>query len=324
MIRAGIVGAGYIAEAHARGYAAQPGVSLAVVADPCLDRAERLAGRYHAVAVADVESMLKAGVDVVSVCTPTPTHAEIAIASLRAGVHVLCEKPIARTVAQAEAIIQAARETGVRFMVGHVSRYDADHRKAKDVLERGDLGQLQMGFQSITGPFPEWSSRGWFADVAQSGGPVLDLAIHSFDYLLWVFGSRVRRVCAVGVQRKIRAYTYALVTLRFEGGGMGLVEVSWAHPRAQSLSVRTELVGTRGRLHWDYDGIAAMQVIRDDSGKRNLVMVGEHSFSAEIADFVRCVEEDSPPPIPGEEALAALRVALAGLESLETGRAVEL
>jgi myo-inositol 2-dehydrogenase/D-chiro-inositol 1-dehydrogenase len=324
MIRAGIIGAGYIAQAHARAYAALPQAHLAVIADSRLDRAERLAGLCQARAVADLDSLLSVGVNVLSVCTPTPAHAELAIAAMRAGVHVLCEKPIARTVAQAEAMIQTAREAGVKFMVGHVSRYEADHRRSKEVVERGDLGQLRMGFQSITGPFPEWSSAGWFADVAQSGGPVVDLAIHSFDYLLWMFGCRATRVCAVGVRGKINVHTYALVNIRFQDGGIGLVEVSWAHPRAQSLLVRTELAGTRGRLHWDYDGIASMQVIRDDAGKRNLVMVGEDSFAAEIADFVRCVEEDARPSIPGEEALEALRIALAALESLETGKAVEL
>lgn len=327
MLRAGIIGAGFIAEAHARAYAALPAgrVSLTVVADPRLDQAERLAARHGARAVADVESLLGAGVDVVSVCTPTPTHADIAIAAMRAGKHVLCEKPIARSLDQAGAMLGAARESGVKFMVGHVSRYEADHRKSKEVVESGDLGALRMGFQSITGAFPEWSTRGWFADVSQSGGPVLDLAIHSFDYLLWMFGRPARRVYAVGVRRKIDVHSYALVTIRFQDGGLGLVEVSWAHPRAQGLLVRTELAGTRGRLHWDYDGIASMQVIRDDPPvKRSMVMVGEDSFAAQIADFVRCVEDNTPPPIPGEEALEALRVALAAVESLETGRAVEL
>jgi predicted dehydrogenase len=267
---------------------------------------------------------LEAGVDVISVCTPTPTHAELAIAAMRAGKHVLCEKPIARTPAQAEQMIAVARSTGVKFMVGHVSRYEVDHRKSKQVLERGDLGRLRMGFQSITGPFPEWSSHGWFADVTQSGGPVVDLAIHSFDYLLWVFGSPVVRVSAVGVEGKINLHSYVLTTLRFEDGGMGLVETSWSHPRAQSLSVRTELAGTRGRLHWDYDGIAPMQVISEALGKRNLVLVGEDSFATEIADFVRCVVDDTPPPISGDAALEALRVSVAALEALETGRVITL
>ncbi len=321
VIRAGIVGAGFIAEAHARGYAAQPDVRLTAIASRRLERAEGLARRYDAQAFTDFNALLEV-VDVVSVCTPTPTHAEFAIAAMRAGKHVLCEKPIARTLAQAEAMLQATRASGTKLMVAQVGRYEADQRKAKDVLERGDLGQLRMAFQSITSPLPDWSSEGWLTDLTQSGGPVLDLAVHSFDYLLWLFGERAIRVHAVAHGADARQY--AQVTLRFEGGGMGLVEVSWAHPHAEGLMARTELVGTHGRLSWDYDGIASMHIVQEDAGKNKLLMIGEDSFLTQAADFVRCVFDDLPPPISGEEGLAALRVSLAALESLETGQAVKL
>ncbi len=324
MIRVGIFGAGFIAEAHAAAYASLPNVQLSVIADPRLKKAQSLAGRYSARAVSQLEELLTSDVDVVSVCTPTSTHAGISTAAMRAGKHVLCEKPMARSLAEAETMIATARQTGVKFMVGHVTRYEVDHQRAKEILDRGDLGTLRMAFQSITGPFPEWSSGGWFADAAQSGGPVVDLAIHSFDALLWFFGRRVTRVAAVGAKRKINLNSYAQVTLNFEGGGLGLVEVSWAHPRAQGLSVRTELMGTQGRLHWTYDDITSMSVIREDTPRRNFVMPGENSFGSEIAAFVSCVECDTPPPIAGEHGREALRVALAAYEALETGRAVVL
>jgi len=316
VIRAGIVGAGYIAEAHARSYAAHPDVRLTAVVSGHAERAESLAQRYGAQAFTDLNTLLES-VDVVSICTPTPTHAEIAIEAMRAGKHVLCEKPIARTSAQAEEMIRVARETGVKLMIAHVVRYEADHRKAKEVLDRGDLGQLRMASQSLCGPAPDWSSGGWMMDAAQSGGPMLDLAIHSFDYLLWLFGDRATRVYAMGDDK------YAQVSVRFENGGMGLVEVSWAHPRSHGLIARTELVGAQGRLSWDYDGISSMQVITDKAGKGNLLMVGEDSFVTQTAEFIRCLDDDLPPPISGDDGLAALRMALAALESLETGRVID-
>ncbi len=324
MLNVGIFGAGFIAQAHAYAYALNPHVRLATVADPRLDRATELATKYGANAVATVEELLQSGVDVVSVCTPTPTHADVAIAAMNAGKHVLCEKPLARSLEQADAMIAAAHANNVKFMVGHVSRYEVDHRRSKELLERGDLGELRMAFQGITGPFPEWSSNGWFADEQKSGGPILDLAIHSFDYILWLFGKRVRRVSAVGARGKLNLHSYALVTLAFEGGGLGLVETSWAHPKAQGLTVRTELSGTQGRIHWTYDDIAALEVVTEQGSKRSAVMLGENSFRDEIADFVRCVIEDQPAPIRGEEARDAIRVGLAALESLETGHPVHL
>ena len=316
MIRAGILGAGYIAAEHARGYTAHPEVRLTAIASRRMERAQALAARYGAQAFPDHQAVL-AAVDVVSVCTPTPTHADFAIAALRAGKHVLCEKPIARTIAQAEAMLRVADDTPAKLMIAHVSRYEVDHRKAKEVLDRGDLGQLCMASQSLCGPAPEWSADNWMIDPAQSGGPILDLAIHSFDYLLWLFGERVTRVYASGDER------YAQVSLRFENGGLGLVETSWVHPRAHGLSARTELVGTQGRLSWDYDGIASMQMVTDRPSRTQLLMVGEDSFITQAAEFIRCIEDPDPVPISGAAGLAALRVALAALESLRTGQAID-
>lgn len=321
-MRVGICGAGFVAQAHAHSYAAQPDVQIAVVVDPRIEHAERLATRYGAAVSANFDALLVPGIDAISICTPTPTHSDLSIAAMRAGKHVLCEKPIARTVPEAEAMLLVAEETGVIFTVGHVARFEDDHRRAQEIVARGDLGRLRMASQSITGPFPDWSAHGWFADAAQSGGPVLDLAIHSFDYLLWLFQDRVVRVSAVGVREKIAVHGYALVTVRFENGGIGLVEVSWLHPKGQGLLVRNELFGTQGRLCWDYDGIAVMQVVKDD-GRQNQTMV-PGGWNVQTAGFLRSISEGSAPLVSGREALDALRVALAALESLETGRAVSL
>jgi predicted dehydrogenase len=321
-MRIGICGAGVMAQAHARSYAAQPGVEVAVIVDPQLDKAERLAGQHGATASADFEALLEPGIDAVSICTPTPTHAELAIGAMRAGKHVLCEKPIARSLADAEAMVAAAAESGVVFTVGQVARFEDDHRRAQEIVARGDIGRLRMASQSITGAHPELSTRGWFADQAQSGGAVLDLAIHSFDYLLWLFQDRVVRVSAVGVRKKLDVHGYALMTLRFANGGIGLVEVSWLHPRKQGAIVRNELFGTEGRLAWDYDAIAALQVI-NDAGRQNHTMV-PGGWNLQTAGFLRSIREGTPPLVSGREALEALRVGLAALESLETGQAVAL
>jgi predicted dehydrogenase len=321
-MRVGICGAGFVAQAHAHSYAAQPDVEIAVVVDPRLEHAERLAGAYGATPSTEFAALLGPEVDAISLCTPTPTHADLAIRAMRAGKHVLCEKPIARTLAEAEAMLAAAAATEVVFTVGHVARFEADHRRAREIVARGDLGLLRMASQSITGPFPDWSAHGWFADAAQSGGPVLDLAIHSFDYLLWLFQDRVIRVSAVGVRQKIAVHGYAQATLRFANGGIGLVEASWLHPKAQGLLVRNELLGTEGRLAWDYDEIAALHVVKDD-GRQSFTMV-PGGWNAQTAGFLRSIREGTAPLVSGREALEALRVGLAALESLETGQAVTL
>jgi predicted dehydrogenase len=318
-LRIGILGAGFIAESHARGFASLPAerARLRAVASRTLSRAADLAGRYSAQAVPDLEALLPL-VDAVCICTPTPSHGAYAMAALQAGKHVLCEKPMARTLAEAEQMLAAARQSGRKLMLGHTCRYEPEHRKAREVLARGDIGALRMAYHSATGPLPTWASDDWFADVAQSGGPILDLALHSFDYLLWLFAAPARRVYAAGDGQ------YALVSLRFEDGGIGQVEASWAHPRSAPFMVRCELTGTAGVVSWDYEQVAAARYFREGAGPGYHLMPGEDSFALQCDDFVRCVEADSPPPISGEDGLAALRVALAALESCVTGRAVAL
>ena len=194
MIKAGIIGAGYIGEFHALAYASLPDLKLALIVDQNLANAQKLARQVQAEAASDLQALIASDVDLVSICTPTPNHMETAKALMQAGKHVLCEKPIARTLDQAQSMIDAARQSGVKFMVAHVSRYEADHHKAKEILERGEIGDLRMAYHSITSPYPGWSMQNWLGDETKSGGPIVDLAIHGVDYMLWLFKSPVVRV----------------------------------------------------------------------------------------------------------------------------------
>lgn len=324
MVRAGIIGAGYIAASHADAYHAHPGVELAFIADPVVAKADALAARYGATGLADVAELLACDVDLVSVCTPTPTHADIVVASLAAGKNVLCEKPIARTLEDSSRIVQAARVGPGLLMIGHVSRFEPDHWAARDVVADGQIGTIAMMSQSITGSFPGWSQDGWLADPAQSGGPLVDLAIHSFDFLTWVCGARPLRVHAVGSVGSGGLIDYALATVRYDTGAMALVETSWAHPENQGLSVATELVGIDGRLGWDYQGISLGGMHTASGRTKSFNPLGSRGFHREIAAFVDAVSGGQPSPVPAEDGLLALRMALAADESIRTGAAVEL
>jgi predicted dehydrogenase len=324
MYKVGIIGAGYIGEFHARGYSCLPNVKLAMVVDRNLANAQKLARQYQAEAAADLKSLIDSDVDVVSICTPTPSHMEIANTLMQAGKHVLCEKPIARTLEQAQAMLETADRSKVKFMVAHVSRYEVDHHKAKEILERGEIGELRMAFHSITSPYPGWSAQDWLGDETKSGGPIVDLAIHSVDFMLWLFKSPVERIYALGSRQAGAQNHYALATLYFANGGLGLVETSWAHPPSVPLGCKVELSGSLGRIGWDYNQIDGMQTFIEGQGRRSYVLEGENSYAAEIADFIHCIENDLPSPVPGSEAKEALQVCLAALESLESGRCIEV
>jgi myo-inositol 2-dehydrogenase/D-chiro-inositol 1-dehydrogenase len=324
MVRVGVVGAGYIAESHAGGYAADPRAELAYVVDPAAEKAAAFADRHGARRLADLDALLASDVDAVSICTPSPTHADLAVAALAAGKHVLCEKPVARTLADAERIVEAGRRSPGLLMIGHVSRFEPDHRAARDAVLLGRIGEVRMMSQSLVGERPTWSEHDWLADPDQSGGPLVDLAIHSFDYLTWVCGARPVRVHAVGSARADGVVDYAIATVRYDSGALAVVETSWAHPAGHGLELSTELTGSAGRITWDYAGTAVGSVKLAGTAARAVSQLGNRGFVAEVRAFLDAVESGGPSPVPAEDGLLALEVALAAVESLRTRRAVHL
>lgn len=322
-LRVGVLGAGYIAAAHVGAYASTPGVELVVIADPAPGKAERLAQRVGARPCTNVGELFEAGLDAVSVCTPSPTHGDLTVRALDAGMHVLCEKPIARNVDEAERIRAADESSTSMLMIGHVSRFEPDHARAQQLVAAGRLGDLHLMKQSITSGKPTWSEDAWLDDPAQSGGPVVDLAIHSFDYLAWVNRSQPIRITANAVDTNAGPATYALITLRYANGAVGVVETSWAHPASHGFAVSTELAGASGRLNWDYAGLQS-GAINTSSGRTAIEPLGSRGFVAEIAAFVDAIRMGKPSPVSAYEGLAALRTSLAALESIRTGVPIEM
>ncbi|MGW0229361.1 Gfo/Idh/MocA family protein [Actinopolymorpha singaporensis] len=323
-LRVGIVGAGLIAGVHARAYATVPGVSIVGVADPRETKAQALASTVGARAFDGLEAVLDAGVDVISVCTPPDTHAELAVAAIKSGAHVLCEKPLAGTLEDARRIVAAAHTTQAVVCVGHVSRFEPDHQRAKELVDEGRLGRLAMLCHSMTTSLPGWSEGGWLTDPRRSGGPLLDLAVHSFDYLSWVNGSAPTRVYAIGADSPAGPATYALATLAYANGAMGQIEVSWAHPAERGFKVAVELAGTLGRLAWDYDSINGGAMYSRQTGQTLLDPLGERGFAREVTAFVHAVRAGGPSPVPVEAAFQSTRTALAAQHSLDTGEPVDL
>lgn len=181
-----------------------------------------------------------------------------------------------------------------------------------------------MMSQSITGEMPTWSQNGWLHDHEQSGGPLVDLAIHSFDYLTWVCGALPERVHAIGSRGADGQIDYALATVRYDTGALAVVETSWAHPSGHGLGLTTELAGSHGRLQWDYAGVSVGRVQRAGEAARDLSQLGNRGFHAQIAAFLAAIADGTPSPVPAEDGLLALQVSLAAVESLRAGRAVRL
>lgn len=320
----GIVGAGMVAGCHARAYSATAGVQVVAIADPRPAKAEHLAATVGAVAVPDLAAVLDLGVDIVSVCTPPATHADLTVHALQAGCHVLCEKPLAASMVDCRTILAAEAESEKVVMVGQVSRFEPDHRAARDLVERGYVGEIAMMVHSMTTSLPAWSEGGWLADPRQSGGPLLDLSVHSFDYLAWVSGSDAVRVHAVAADSAAGPSTYTLATVRYASGALGQVEASWAHPQARGFQTVAELTGTRGRISWSGAAVIGGAIYAEQRETAWLDPLGERGFHREIGAFVEAVRAGGPSPVPVSQALHAARTALGANESLRTGQPVDL
>jgi UDP-N-acetylglucosamine 3-dehydrogenase len=187
-MRVGVIGAGFIGAIHLDAYANMPEVEVVGVADARPESATAGAAIVGAHAYPSYEELVAAeDVDVVDVCLPTAYHRELALRAARAGKHVILEKPIARTLEDAQAIVEAFSDTHQRLFVGHVVRFFPEYQRIKAMVDEGDLGTVGIVRTSRRSPFLRgWND--WYADWRMSGGVLLDMLIHDFDFLRWALG----------------------------------------------------------------------------------------------------------------------------------------
>lgn len=343
MIKAGIIGCGKIAQVrHIPEYAANSQVQLAGYYDRSFARAEELAARYGGRAYPDYQSLLAdKEIDAVSVCTANHLHAEITIAALKAGKHVLCEKPMAVTLEECEAMVQAAKETGRCLMIGQNQRFAKAHRKAKDLLAEGAIGEL-LSFRTTFGHAgPEtWSINQsgkdlWFFDAQAAGMGVMgDLGIHKTDLIQYLTGQKIVEVTAKlatldkkdGQGRKIRVDDQAICIYTLEGGSVGTMTASWTYYGQEDNS--TILYGTKGIMRIYDRPEYSIQIFREGeilSYELDRIQTNDcQTASGVIDEFVDSLLEGRETSVSAEEALHAMKAVFAAVQSSRSGQAVKI
>ncbi|RAR44996.1 Gfo/Idh/MocA family protein [Paenibacillus sp. MDMC362] len=328
MLQVLVIGAGTMGRTHATAYASMPGVKLAGIADIRTEKAQQLADRFGAQAYTSFEAAV-AGLgadrmDVIDVCLPTPLHKDYVVKAADIGKHVICEKPLARSEADARFMINYCQDKDVRLFVGHVLRFFPEYVKAKSLLDQGSIGKPAVIRAGRGGGYPVgWNH--WYSDFGASGGITLDAMIHDFDYLRWCFGE-VERVYAKGLHGRHQAQLdYSLVTLRFRSGVIAHVEGTWAH---EGFSMNLEMAGTNGVI--DYDSAKDSPLLyktRSSAAAVPGVVVPESPlerspYYRELEHFMSCIRDGSEPLVSAEDAYEALRIALAALASMASGEPV--
>ncbi|NOU98250.1 gfo/Idh/MocA family oxidoreductase [Paenibacillus sp. LMG 31456] len=324
MFTIGLIGAGTMGNTHSRSYRQIAGARIVAVCDIDGEKANQLASAWGATIFTSMEDMLKSEqFDAVDICLPTDLHRQAVELAASYGKHVFCEKPIALTVEDSEAMIEACKKAGVTLMVGHVVRFFPEYRAAREQLLSGRLGDPAVVRTIRSGAFPSWS--GWFKDDSRSGGPLLDLAIHDFDYLRWCFGP-VRRVFSRTLTTKREGMEHTLTLLRFESGVMAHVEASWAYPQGAPFQTSLEITGTKGLALFEKDKSNSIVKFGGPLNQQGVPdsPLSKSPYALELEHFIECVKHKKEPITSGEEALASLKIGIAAFRSAQTNLPVEM
>ncbi|WP_404455516.1 Gfo/Idh/MocA family protein [Oceanobacillus kapialis] len=322
-----IIGAGTMGRTHTRAYQQMENVHIAGIVDiqkPDWLKHDPLAISFYS-SWEDAIDQIKQ-IDVVDICLPTFLHKEYVMKAAGLGKHVICEKPIARTLDDAKEMIDFCNRQGVQLFIGHVVRFFPEYRMAKSVIQSKAIGTAKVVKTSRKSSFPS-SWNDWYSDQGSSGGLILDLVIHDFDFLRWCFGE-VERVYGKSLYGKGHAgKEYALITLRFKNGMIAQVEGSWSH---QKFATSFEFAGDKGAVEYDSTKerpfVAALdqKLQKEPPATIPRSPIKESPYYKELAHFMECIEKRSEPLVTPEDGLQALRIALAAIQSIAENRPVEI
>lgn len=305
-VRVGVVGVGIMGYNHARVLTDLPGAELVGIADPDATQRGKVAAMLGCHAVAGMDELIDAGADALIIAAPTHLHHDVSLKAIAAGRHVLVEKPIAPSVAEAEAIVAAAQAKGVALMVGHVERFNPAVEAVKAAIRDEEI--LSIGITRV-GPFPPRMSN---------VGVVIDLAVHDIDLICYFTGSHIAEVQPQVKAAVAEREDIALLQFRTANGVLAHINTNWLTPfKARTVHVATRKKYVIGDLltrqvteYFDYkpDGSYSM---------RHLPVAYGEPLRLELTRFLEAVRGEVP-AVTGEDGVAAIATAMRCLASLET------
>lgn len=320
--RVGIIGVGGIGKTHLGSWAAN-GIAPAAIADANPETLASAVAEHGGQAFATGLDLIASGaVDVVSICTPPAFHADLAVASLEAGIAVLCEKPLATTIGDAERVAATVERTGTLFAMGFCHRYQPHIEALKAMIDGGELGVIREFRNRFAGHLANVEQT-WFSNPEIAGGGVLaDTTIHSIDLFRYLVGDPVHihaltSSCESGLGPSLDVEDTGVIILRSGEGVLGVLESSWRTPAGEWI---VAVHGTDGSAIVDYANLS-LRVCTAGGDWADVAVPEGDRFVREIAAFIACWRGEDTPRATIDDGLAATRI-LAAAYRAASGRAM--
>lgn len=340
MMKVGIIGLGFMAVAHIKGYRQLAGVELTAVCNPS---GRRLDGDLSDVmgnvggqepirldmdsvaAYRDLEAFLqRKDLSAISVCTPTRTHAAIVLKALKMGHNVICEKPLARSVVEARTIADGVASASGLFMPAMCLRFWPEWAWLKDAIESGRFGAVQAAhFRRVAEP-PAWGQGNYF-DGSASGGALFDLHVHDVDFVVHCFG-RPKSVNSSGFSKVSGAIDHVMTQYEVESGACVSAEGSWAMTQGYGFNMAYTVVFERATVDYDLSRSDEPLRLYEEGHEKTVVPCdGLDGYAGELKYFLDCVKRgDAPKRVSIGDALVVTEVCAAEEESVLNKRPVAL
>lgn len=326
-INTGIIGCGFMGKIHAENIIKIPHAKLTAVCKFRSPSAREFARKYDAALFSSPDQLFKdANIHAVIISVPTPFHCELTIQALTHGKHVFLEKPIAGTLKEAEEILRTHEESKNILMVGHVLRFFQEYVHIKNLMDSGRAGKIGTARTARRARFPQ-GSHNWYANRRMSGGVLLDMMIHDFDFLRWCFGE-VKEVYARSISPDVVQQTdFAVAMLQFNSGVIAHCEGSWAYEG--EFHSTFEAAGDMGLITYNSLETSPIQAAYKHDQVRAKVALPKsplkHSpYLLELKHFFECIPEGKVPSIKVSEAVEAIRISLSAIQSAKSGKPVIL
>jgi predicted dehydrogenase len=317
------------AEAYIGNLRAAHGVEMIGIADDDHTRGKQAAQKHNARFFDSYQALLAEKPDGVVVCSENANHRPLVEMAANAGVHVLCEKPLATSVADAQAMLDVCQKAGVKLMTAFPMRFSTPIIEIKKLLDSGGLGQVYAVNGRNQGECPK-PLRAWFVDKQLAGGGALtDHIVHVADILRWYLGSEVTEVFAeannILYASETDVETGGLALLTFANGTVATIDCSWNKPPYYVTwgGLALDLIGEKGLVTVDAFK-QVMTVYTHTQQRPHYAYWGSDADQGLIDDFVAAVRDDRPPSVTGYDGYKAVEIVAAAYRSVETGQPVRL